>query len=106
MWENQISIPEVNLVGVFSCLASPVQAEGTIDEHPFYFRSRHDAWTFAVASDEKGDPVEIYSSSQGFFREANYGDDQFSASYMPLNDAREIIARCAKEFVEERDKGI
>jgi hypothetical protein len=101
--ESNIDIPAYNLVGVFSCAACPVQAEGTIEKFPFYFRARHRTWSFSVALDERRDAVDVQSSDQGFYREASYGDDESSASYMPLSEARKIIERCTEEFLRRRE---
>ena len=97
----EIDVSELRLDGFFSCTACPVQAEGTIAEFPFYFRARHDKWTFAIALDSDGDAVGIESSEQGFFRKASYGHGPHDAGYMPLDEARQIIARCVEEFWRE-----
>ncbi len=31
--------------------AAPVQYQGTVNGRPFYFHSRHEDWTFAIADD-------------------------------------------------------
>ena len=36
----------------------PVQAEGTINGYPFYFRSRHARWSLHVASSPSGDALD------------------------------------------------
>ncbi len=74
----------------------PVQAYGTVDGQPFYFRARWDEWSFAIAEMD-GDPVLINSPSDGFYREGKFGSGM-DAGYMPPATAREIIERCAVEF--------
>lgn len=65
----------------------PVQAEGTVDGRPFYFRARWQHWSFDV------DDVT--------FREARWGDSPFAAGWMPHDAARNIIERCAEEYSSE-----
>jgi hypothetical protein len=97
--ELTIEAPELQLDGVFTCVAAPVQAEGTVASKSFYFRSRHDAWSFAIALTANVDPVDIDRPEKGFLRQANYGVGSSDASYMPLEDARRIIIDCAREFL-------
>jgi len=74
----------------------PVQAEGTINEYPFYFRSRGNHWSFSVAP--KGEsPV----SMGMFFRREKWGNKSFAAGYMPEKEVRRIIQKCAEEFEKE-----
>ena len=53
---------------------SPVQAEGTINGHLFYFRARHDEWTFSISESSRIDPVDIqtieYGKNMDFSRRA------------------------------------
>jgi hypothetical protein len=77
----------------------PVQASGTIDGKEFYFRSRGQAWSFAVAVDAGTDPVDIIETSdQGFYLEESYGEGPYDAGYMPIEEAKEIIHRCVEQF--------
>jgi len=58
----------------FPCDAAPVQAEGTLDGHPFYFRDRGD-----------------------------YGaPGSFAAGYMALAEARDLIGECVRRYRAER----
>ncbi len=102
MDEDTIEVPELELRGRFTCHASPVQAEGTVAQHAFYFRARHEEWSFTVALSLEVDPADISLPSRGFFREAVYGYSRFAASYMPLPEARRIIIDCATEFLRGR----
>ncbi len=94
---------------IFTCTAAPVQAEGTVGGKPFYFRSRHEYWSFSVSEDPNVDPVDIDSSKQasthGFFLEEKYGDESFAASYMPLDEAERIIRRCAETYIRAKAGG-
>ncbi len=74
----------------------PVQAEGTVNGIPFYFRSRGEHWAMAVGED----PLGILLGEMGWFRRERYGDFP-SAGYMPLEEAEVIIRRCAEEFIKE-----
>ena len=102
MDEDTIEVPELELHGRFTTHAAPVQAEGTVAGHAFYFRSRHEEWSFSVALSAEVDPADICFPDQGFYREAVYGTRRFDASYMPMPEARRIIADCATEFFQGR----
>jgi hypothetical protein len=90
----------------FTCTASPVQAEGTINGKAFYFSSRHEHWTFAVSEDSKISPIDIQSSEQGFFIERQYGNKSFDASYMTLDEAKRIIENCAEMYLSKTANNI
>lgn len=80
----------------------PVQAEGTINGIPFYFRSRHKHWAIGIGDDPAGI---ILGWTEGWCRKEEYlgaSPDIPSAGYMPLEEARQIIQRCAEEFVAEK----
>ena len=103
MNDDTIEVPELELCGHFTTHAAPVQAEGTVAGHAFYFRSRHEEWSFAVALSPEIDPADVCFPDQGFYREAPYGATRsFAASYMPLEKARQIITDCATEFFRGR----
>ncbi len=77
----------------------PVQASGTIDGKEFYFWSRYQSWSFAVATKAGIDPVDINETSdQGFYLEESYGEGPYDAGYMPIEEAKEIIHRCVEQF--------
>ena len=102
MDQDTFEVPELELCGCFTCHAAPVQAEGTLAQHAFYFRARHEDWSFAVALSSEVDPASICFPSQGFFREGAYGSSLSAASYMPLIEARRIIIDCATDFLRGR----
>lgn len=83
----------------FTCTAAPVRAEGAINGKAFYFRARHEHWSFAISEDSTISPIDIHSSEQGFFIERQYGNKSFDASYMPLQVAKEIIENCAEMYL-------
>src|SRR5204863_6009634 len=45
---HEIRVPELHLAGTFTCMAAPVQAEGSISDHAFYFRARGQEWSFGI----------------------------------------------------------
>lgn len=70
----------------------PVQAEGTIDGHEFYFRARGERWTIGIG----GDPV--------MAADWHYGEDyqptdgwevKFAAGYMTVEEAEAFINKAA-----------
>jgi len=82
--------------------SAPVQAWGTINGRPFYFRARHAHWSFAVSLDPTVDPADIAYPDQGFYREEIYDvNGPASASYMPHDEAETIIRRCVAQFIED-----
>ena len=89
--------------------SAPVQAEGTVAGHPFYFRARHEHWSFAISEYPSVDPVDIQTgetgAKHGFFRESLYGTDRFAANYMLPAEAESIIRTCAAEYLSDRGAG-
>ena len=84
--------------------SGPVQAEGTINGFPFYFRARHDTWTFAISENPEIDPVDIQiietGKRYGFFAEGRLGKEwEYLASYMDSDKVTEIIKKCSKEYL-------
>lgn len=71
----------------------PVQAEGTINGKPFYFRARGEEWSLSIGGDDVvGDPDWYY--------EEPYGDEPFMAGWMSDHEARVFIAKGARVFAE------
>jgi hypothetical protein len=73
----------------------PVQGEGTVDGRFWYFRARHDDWSFEVfsvgwAPDEglPGDDKIVWSA------EAEYEGEQPNAGWMKFSEAWDIIENC------------
>lgn len=50
----------------------PVQAEGTIYRHPFYFRARGDQWSIGVGGDPVSSPIWDRREPWGLWPEAGY----------------------------------
>lgn len=66
----------------------PVQADGSVDGTPFYFRARGSSWTLSLGSDPVGKPDWCY-------REA-YGDEPYAAGWMSEEEARAFILKAAE----------
>lgn len=71
----------------------PVQAEGTIDRDPFYFRARGRHWSCAIGLDP-----DIGGSKWDCIRE--YGDGPYDAGWMTEEEARGFIAEAAERWRE------
>jgi hypothetical protein len=68
----------------------PVQAEGTIDGKPFYFRARGQHWELRIGDD----PMAATAWSH---RQA-YGNEPYAAGWMTEDEARKFIVEAAKSF--------
>ena len=68
----------------------PVQADGTVDGVPFYFRARHQHWTFSVGAD----PV----MEEDFLISNRYGTGPHDAGWMPEAEALAIIKVSAEAY--------
>ena len=99
-FERDIHNPSLMLTGRITGYA-PVQGAGTVNGHQFYFRARHDEWSFAVSEDPKIDPVDIQlpdvAEQHGFLVE---GTD-YNASYLDLSEAQKIIEDCCKLYLNK-----
>ena len=100
-FERVLANADLRLVGTIEGFC-PVQASGTIDGHPFYFRARGETWSFRLARDPNGDPHDVEDASRGFFREEPWGAEENEAGWMPLDEAERWIERCALDFLRER----
>lgn len=68
----------------------PVQAEGTINGHLFYFRARHAHWSIGVGGDDPcGEPEWYYTEPYGTTHEAGW---------MEEDEARAFITKAAALF--------
>lgn len=78
----------------------PVQAEGTVNGIPFYFRARGEWWTFGIGDDPVGITM---GEAEGFYRECHYSPgDTYAAGWMPQDEAKAAIRRCILEYLRER----
>lgn len=72
----------------------PVQAEGTIDGVPFYFRARGRRWSMGIGGDPVGEPEWLCQCSWG----DGPGDNRFAAGWMSEVEALRLIEWCAAEY--------
>jgi hypothetical protein len=79
----------------------PLQGEGLIDGHRFYFRARWQHWELVVGPDDKRDPlfVTLWEFSE------DWGDGPYDAGYMPADEGRRLIERGAAEFLAWKQTG-
>ncbi len=75
----------------------PVQAEGSIDGTPFYFRARGSHWTFSVGRDVFDPDYHV---------QVKYGPDArpFAAGWIDEDEARDIVDACVSEYLLSRAK--
>jgi hypothetical protein len=69
----------------------PVQAEGTVDSEPFYFRARGQRWTMSIG----GDVLDCADWRSG----APRGEGEYDAGWMSHDEAWEIIHREADLYL-------
>lgn len=95
---------------------APVQADGHIGSFTIYFRARHMGWTFTVSINDAAEASfhsprydQFENGAEGFFRiddaygyalEGDYYEGE-GASYMPYDDAQQIIIDCTRRFLSE-----
>lgn len=60
----------------------PVQAEGTIDEIPFYFRARGDEWSFSIGQEPVGHPDWRYTETYGVWPEAGWMEESEALAFI------------------------
>lgn len=83
----------------------PVQAQGKIDGEPFYFRARGQAWSLSIGSNDRMRGSmgvhgrDVIGNPKWYHRE-EWGEDEFSAGWMPYETAREMIEKGAALFRE------
>jgi hypothetical protein len=71
----------------------PVQAEGTVDGKPFYFRARGEHWSMGIGGEPVGAPEWEYEEAYGEWP---------AAGWMSTDEARAFIAQ-AVELYRQRD---
>lgn len=75
--------------------AYPVQAFGTVNDLPFYFRGMYNSWTFSVARTRKADPVLVAIGAEpGFHLERRY----VNAGFMPHGQCKILIGHAAWHY--------
>lgn len=68
----------------------PVEAEGTINGTPFYFRARGQHWELRIGA--KPLAADAWSYRQ------KYGTEPYDAGWMTEDEARKFIVEAAKSF--------
>jgi hypothetical protein len=86
---------------------APVQADGRLLGHPFYFRARWSGWSFTLCNNADIDPAALMEGDKpgmfsngefrGFALWGEYGTST-EASYMPYVIAERLIRECASEY--------
>lgn len=69
----------------------PVQAEGTVDGEPFYFRARGERWSMSVGGDD------VVGAPDWYYEEP-YGDRPYAAGWMSEYEARRFIEEAADRW--------
>lgn len=72
----------------------PVQAEGTVDGEPFYFRARGERWSMEIGGAlPAGDRAWSYTQ--------RYGTEKYAAGWMSEAEATTFIGEAVKRWREE-----
>jgi hypothetical protein len=74
----------------------PVQADGTIDGVPFYFRARGQQWSIGIGSHPLDAPT--------WYHRELWGDDPYGAGWMSREEAEHLIHVCAKWYNESQEQ--
>lgn len=102
--EEQAKIDSMKAQG-FSVLwlsgLCPVQSQGLIDGHPYYFRARHDKWSIRIAKNKSFDTDIAVDDPFAWEHREKYGEEP-EAGYMPFIEALEFIEWSAKRWRWER----
>ena len=82
---------------VFTCTACPVQAHGTVDGVPFYFRARYQWWTMEIGPGNTHRRVDKEAADDDPYweYEERWSDEEFAAGYMSLDEADGCMAKAA-----------
>jgi hypothetical protein len=81
----------------------PVQAEGTINSHPFYFRARGSHWSLEIATGLNGPRDYLKWGDVSNYRyEEPYGNGSYDAGWMSEDEARQFIAKGALAWVNDK----
>jgi hypothetical protein len=78
--------------------SAPVQAFGTVAGRDIYFWARHRTWSLDIADHNGNLPSDGCADADSFYREGECEN----ASYMPFEQAMQIIDRCLLEYEEGR----
>ncbi len=82
----------------------PVQANGTLDGYPFYFRARGEHWTMTIANSKDTPMDDLWSGyEEAWHYGEDYGDSQFAAGWMSEDEARAFLQKAAELFMKDKD---
>lgn len=90
MMDNEIKIDYIGGV-------CPIQAEGTINGEPFYFRSRHQHWSLCIGENAS---LGSYSKLNKYYKKAKWGEGLHSAGFMNIKDAKTIIKDTINDYLK------
>jgi len=79
----------------------PVQARGTVEGRAFYFRARHNSWSFAPYEDSSVSlemAMDMDEANADFYLEGDYGQTEHEAGYMPPCDVEQLIEQGAAKY--------
>lgn len=75
----------------------PVQAEGTVDGHPFYFRARGEAWSLSIA----GPSGDVFGDDAWYYDE-DYPGGEYAAGWMTYPEAEGFLRKAAEKYHAEK----
>jgi hypothetical protein len=84
-----------------TCVSAPVQFEGELDGLHLYFRARGNHWDCAIAPTLDDAVAE---ENLVYYKESDYGQDDFEASWMPHEEALAFVLSCIREYRENLPK--
>jgi hypothetical protein len=76
----------------------PVQAEGTIDGKPFYFRARGRGWSIGIGGNPIGHPRDMREADRPDWYVECFYTSWPNAGWMTEDEARRLIEWCAGEY--------
>ena len=91
--EVEAKLKGLAVSGRITTTTAPVQYEGSVDGYFLYFRARGNSWKTQICPTE-GD---LWTEKVVYSKEGIYGGG-FDATWMPHQEALELIAQCVEEF--------
>lgn len=81
---------------------TPVQCWGTIAGKHFYFRARWNYWSFGVGEQQDLPVVADDDIDRlNYYKEQEYGNDPYSAGYMPFDESKNWIIECIRDYLSQ-----
>jgi len=81
----------------------PVQAEGTVNCVPFYFRARYGYWSMGIGKDPVGAG---FKDNDAWYYAEDWPHGEYQAGYMSKEDAVECIHKAAKLYLENKEVSV